>query len=227
MTDFRQLRRVRGHAVWLAPLEKRSIIVDAGAHAGQFSQTIQGLCGARCILIEANPTLAAQICPPDGGTVVHAALAAADGEAEFVFRANREGGSIHASSSDRDTQTTTVETVSLATLRRRFHLDRIDLLKLDIEAAEFALIDETPDDVLADIRQITVEFHDFLPDFHAQGLYERARTRLESLGFICANFAFRTHGDVLFLNRRHFTLSPWDRFFLQHIARWSLKLRNA
>jgi hypothetical protein len=74
--------------------------------------------------------------------------------------------------------------------------------------------------------QFAVKFHDFLPDFRAQGLYERARAWLKSLGFICASFAFRTHGDVLFLNLRHFTLSLRERFYLQHIAKWSLRFRN-
>jgi FkbM family methyltransferase len=203
------------------------VIVDAGAHAGQFSTIVHALCGARCVLIEANPVLAGRLIAPPGGTVIPAALGAADGEASFVFRENPEGGSINTRSLDDGNQTTPIEVISLDTLRRRLNIDRIDVLKLDIEGAEFALLEHTPATLLADIRQITVEFHDFVPDYQGRGLYEAARARLQSLGFICANFAFRTHGDVLFVNSRHLPLTPWNRFFVRHIARWLLKLRGS
>ncbi|MBE2286887.1 MAG: FkbM family methyltransferase [Prosthecobacter sp.] len=227
MITLSQLRRIRGHALWITPLDAQSVIVDAGAHAGQFSQIVHDMCGGRCVLIEANPVLAGRLAAPPGGEVVHAALGAVDGEASFVFRENPEGGSINSRSFDVHYPTTPVEVISLGTLRRRFNLNRIDVLKLDVEGAEFALLDQTPDHILSDIRQVTVEFHDFVPEFQGQRFYELARARLESLGFICANFAFRTHGDVLFVNSRHLHLTFLDRFFVQHIAKWLVKLRSA
>lgn len=226
MSVFSDLIRIRGHAVWTRPLNAESVIVDAGAHRGEFSTEIHRRVGSRCILIEANPTLAAQLQTPSCGSVFHAALAATDGTANFVFRDNPEGGSITARAIDEDNATTVVETLSLATVCKRVGVERVDLLKLDIEGAEFPLLEQTPESILSDIGQITVEFHDFLPEFKGRGLFENARARLEKLGFTCLPMAFRTHGDVLFLNRHKLRLSRFTMAMLATGGRWVLKVRE-
>ena len=38
---------------------------------GAASQFVHQVCGARCVLIEANPVLAGRLIPPPGGTVIH------------------------------------------------------------------------------------------------------------------------------------------------------------
>ncbi len=53
----------------------------------------------------------------------------------------------------------TVEAVSLATFIEREKLSRIDLLKIDIEGAEWELFEECPPDVLAQVRAIAIEIH--------------------------------------------------------------------
>jgi FkbM family methyltransferase len=204
-----------------------SVVVDGGAHRGEFCREIHSRFGCRCVLVEANPLLAAQLQPPPRGKAIHGALAATDGSARFIFRDNPEGGGIAPLSYDRNNPNAKVQMFSLATLSEKFALSRVDLLKLDIEGAEFALLSETPDSVLAAIEQISVEFHDFLPEFKQRGLFEAARSRLESLGFACLPMAFRTHGDVLFLNRRRVGISDIKLWSLAIGGRWVLKLREA
>ena len=223
---LRGICTIRGHTLWLPPLNATSVIIDAGAHAGQFSRSIHQLTGARCLLIEANPELAEKLSFPPPATVLHAALSTADGTASFFLRPNPESGSILTNSRDPNPNSIPIQSISLASLFNRFDLSIIDLLKLDIEGAEFALLQETPSHLLANIRQITVEFHDFLPEFQKRHLVERAVQRLEKIGFVCGNFAFRTHGDVLFINQRHFHLSRIQRFDLKHLARWRQKLHQ-
>ena len=220
------LHRIRGHAVWDRSLGPTSIIIDAGAHRGEFSREIHRRFGSRCLLIEANPHLALKLQPPPGGTVIHAALSANDGTARFVFRANPEGGSISVHSGDAGNETSEIKAVSLATLLREQGISRIDLLKLDIEGAEFPLLEQTPDAILTGIGQITVEFHDFLPEFDGRGLFQAARARLEGLGFVCCLMAFRTHGDVLFLNRQRVGLSSAALTRIAWGGRWVFKLRG-
>ena len=224
MNLFSDLHSIRGHAVWGRSLGTSPVIVDAGAHRGEFAAEFHRRYGGRSVLIEANPTLAAALQAPPGGQVVHAALAASDGTASFVFRKNPEGGSISSTAADSGNATTAVEMLSLATLCQRGGIERIDLLKLDIEGAEFAMLANTPDAILAGIGQITVEFHDFLPEYQGRGLFESARDRLEDLGFVCCPMAFRTHGDVLFLNRRLAGLSKPALLALSIGGRWVLKL---
>jgi len=53
-----------------------------------------------------------------------------------------------------------VETVTIDGLFGLFGLSRIDLLKLDVEGAEYALLDTVAPDTLMRIGQLVVEFHD-------------------------------------------------------------------
>ena len=215
--------RIRGHTVFMPGLNAQSLVVDAGAHRGEFSQEIHQRTGARCILIEPHPDLASKLSPPDKGRAIQAALSAHDGEEAFVFSENMEAGSIALESKGADS--VSVRTISLASILAESGSDRISLLKLDIEGAEFPLIRETPDEVWQSVDQITIEFHDFIPDFQNKGLVEESIARLGSLGFRNCNMAFRTHGDVIFLRDR----AAWThrKFPLSsRIARWCLKARE-
>lgn len=226
MNPFRHLARLRGHSVWTQTLGPGSLIVDAGAHRGEFSQFLRERFGCRCLLVEANPDLAAKLNAGERDRIVAAALSDRDGEARFSFSDNPEAGSIAASGKDLDDRTSTVKTISLESLLALGETHRLNLLKLDIEGAEFDLIPNTPDEVLRRIDQITIEFHDFLPSFADRGLFESCRQRLESLGFSTFIMTIRGHGDVLFLNREKIVLSSWMEALLRLAGRWVIKSRE-
>lgn len=219
-----RLVSVRGHHIWPAPLTKDSVVVDAGAHRGEFSAEIIRRFGCRCHLVEANPRLVERLMIPGAESITTAALGGRDGRGMLHVSENPEASGLF----DAGPATTSVdvETISLATLMRRLGLTRIDLLKLDIEGAEFDLIAATPDQILQRINQITVEFHDFKPAFRNRELFENARARLESMGFDCGNMAFRTHGNVLFLNRAQLRLAAGQRIYFQFCARWIEKMNQ-
>lgn len=226
MSSALKLERIRGHTLCPAGLNPESVIVDAGAHRGEFSQTLMERYGCQCHLVEANPELAARLSGQNFPHVLPAALSAQDGTATFITRKNPEAGGIFNRAQDDGNAVSEVETISLDTLMRRSALTRIDLLKLDIEGAEFELIEKTSDQVLGLIGQITVEFHDFLPEFKEQGLYQEAKHRLETLGFVTCCMTFRTHGDVLFLNQKRFRTNLVSRNWLRYGARWLGKLKS-
>src|SRR3954470_4028001 len=203
MSLHRSLVSVRGHTFCKLGLGPRSIVVDAGAHRGQFSGALVDRFGCRCYLIEANPDLAATLRNDSRFEAsVTAALGVHDSKATLFLRENLEASSVFASDAEQSSKATDIEVVGLATVMQRFDLDHIDVLKLDIEGSEFEVLQKTPDDLLKKIYQITVEFHDAMPCFAGRGLYERTRERLSKLGFTCCPIAIRTRGDVLFLNRR-------------------------
>ena len=224
MKLLRHLIRIRGHTLCNLGRNPGSVLVDAGAHRGQFSAEIKARYGCSCWLVEANPLLAQSLLLAGVPQVLNVALAGADGMATFVFRENPEAGGILPSETDESGNGSPIEMVSLGTLMERIGVSRLDLLKLDIEGAEFDLIQKTPDRVLQSIDQITVEFHDFLPEMSKRGLFEQARKRLVSLGFSCSNMAFRTHGDVMFLNRKTCGLNGWQIRTGAMAARWVMKM---
>ena len=227
MSSAFKLETVRGHTICPARLNSESVVIDAGAHRGEFSRILMARYGCQCQLVEANPELAAQLIGKNFVRVLPAALSAQDGRASFIKRNNPEHGGIFNRAHDDDNAVSEIETISLETFVRRFALTQIDLLKLDIEGAEFDLIEKTSDQILDCIGQITVEFHDFLPEFKGRGVYEKAKHRLETLGFVACCMAFRTHGDVLFLNRKMFRMNLASKLWLRHGERWLGKLKSS
>ena len=221
-----RLSWISGHYIWPAPLSSGSVVIDAGAHRGQFSAEIIRRFGCKCHLIEANPVLATELSVPGAASVTNAALSAQDGSAPLHLNENLESSSLASNACNPlVSETVDVETIMLETLMSRLGVEKIDLLKLDIEGAEFGLIDATSDDILRRIDQLTVEFHDFQPRFRGRQLFEKARTRLESLGFVCAVMSFRTHGDVLFLNCASVDMPAVSKLYLRSLARFIEKAK--
>src|SRR5438046_8020747 len=107
-------RQIRGHHIWPAPANSKSVIVDAGAHRGEFSAALIADYGCRCFLIEANPVLAAELKVPGAAAVVSGALAARDGRTTFHLNPNPESGSIVAS--DQADQSTDARAVEVETI---------------------------------------------------------------------------------------------------------------
>lgn len=224
MSIFSSLARVRGHTIWAPLLVPQSVVIDAGAHRGEFSLALAKRFKCRCILIEANPQLASELTCHGSTEVVNAALAPTDGTTRFFFRENLEAGGIVAPGENGDYETVEIKTISLAGLMHRYGLRHIELLKLDIEGAEFELLARAPEHLLSSVAQITVEFHDFLTEFRGQGFFEAARKRLTALGFACFPMAFRTHGDVLFLNRAFLPLSTIERLRISISGKWAMRI---
>jgi hypothetical protein len=96
-----------------------------------------------------------------------------------------------------------VEVTTLAELMRVHGLDRVDLVKIDIEGAEIELLAGLDLDVLARIDQMTVEFHDFIRPSERSRVAEVV-ARIRDSGFYAVNFGRRHFTDVMFLNREAF-----------------------
>lgn len=220
-----RLDRIRGHS--LVPiLSANSIVIDAGAHRGEFSGEVYRKYGAKCILIEANPTLSQQLKPPCTGELIQAALGASDGVVSFYFRENPEAGSIEQEENNNHTDQVSVPLVSLDRILSDRGIECLDLLKLDIEGAEFEVIENLSPKSLKNIAQITVEFHDFLPQYSKGRRYQRAREKLTQTGFLCCPMSFRTHGDVLFINKDLIQVTWLESIYLRHFARWWNKVKQ-
>jgi hypothetical protein len=91
-----------------------------------------------------------------------------------------------------------VEVLDFPSVLGRLGVDRIDLMKVDIEGAELEMFASASDADLRRCNQITVEFHDFLyPEQSMQA--EAIKRRLGALGFWIVNFSVN-NTDVLFVN---------------------------
>jgi FkbM family methyltransferase len=142
------------------------VIVDAGANIGAFSLFAAFRApGAKVVSIEpSKPTferlnhnvsqnhLEARVTTRQWGLAGRDAIRRMEGESwpSHVRRLAPEDASDGGSA---------VEAVSLATLFEREKLSRVDLLKIDIEGAEWELFEACPPDLLAGVRSISIEIH--------------------------------------------------------------------
>jgi len=138
-------------------LRPDSLIVDVGANIGDFTIQAARMCPhGRVIAVEpvrsAGEMIDRQAQLNGLGNIIWicAALGGADGEAD-VARPGSRYAPAHAAR-------TRVPMKTLARLAGEQRLDRIDLLKLDCEGAEWDIL-PAAEDVLPRVRQICMEFH--------------------------------------------------------------------
>src|SRR5262249_19887105 len=79
---------VRGHTIWTPGLGPHSIVLDAGAHRGEFSRGLMELYGCMCYLLEPNPALAAELQQGPFAGVMTAALGVNEGHVDFSIADN-------------------------------------------------------------------------------------------------------------------------------------------
>jgi len=79
---------------------------------------------------------------------------------------------------DTDAKTIKVQTTSLERILKQNHLSSVDLIKLDVEGAEYQILESTPKETFARIRAIACETHKI--EGHSP---EELKRFLESIGY--------------------------------------------
>ena len=193
---------IRGHHIHDGLLNSESIVIDLGGHKGEFSSIINERYQCKCHVIEAMPELYHSIKQTDDIRTYHYAASSTDGIVSFHLSSNPESNSL-LRKTEEHAKTIEVPTISIPSFLKNYEIPRIDALKMDIEGAEIAVFKGLPDELLKSIKQITVEFHDFIPEMHLEQDVLDVIARLKTLGFACIVFSRKTHFDVLFLNIRY------------------------
>lgn len=194
-------------------------MVDLGAHLGEFSTEISRRFGCRCYGAEPHPGLYSRIRQSDRISILNAAIASVDAPVEFNISAFAEANSLRALPRS-GINSTTVDGMSFQSFMAAWGIDHINLMKVDIEGAEIELFGAMSDDLLHCIDQITVEFHDFLPEFNLSAKVRATLDRLIGLGWIPIVFSRRDHSDVLLINRKKLSLSSLQLFYFSYLARY-------
>jgi FkbM family methyltransferase len=211
------LAEIQGHTFYLPALGPGSVVFDLGAAGGGFGRAVHEMTGCRSLCADASPHAYEVLAAAPGIEAHHVALGGVDGPTEMQI-GGYEGEKfwVRGAEDGAAAETIEVEGVTLATFMTRAGVDFVDLVKLDIEGAEFAFFDAAADETLKRVGQWSVEFHDFLDPALAPKVAAVIR-RLEGLGFETVVMTRRGHGDVLFLNRAHLGLDPL-RLFLMRTA---------
>jgi FkbM family methyltransferase len=201
---------IHSHSVYIPPLNSDSVVLDLGANRGEFAKQMSARFGGKYYLVEANPKLAEQLRAEGRFPVWQCAVGDKEGAIEFHIAHNDAGSSLLELPKESPIGCTLLESIviqarSLESLIAEMDARLIDLLKMDIEGAEVAVLRDLPVSTLRRIGQITVEFHsDPLFGFDIRQEVEDVICRLRGLGFFCLDFSGVKRGDVLFLNRHLF-----------------------
>jgi FkbM family methyltransferase len=194
---LRQARReglvfVEPNFVYRPDLSPDAVVIDAGcSYEADFSVYLIRQHGVRAFGVdptrkhaEALRALAAQY--PDRFTHVPCAISATDGTLTFHESRVNESGSLftdHVNVVHDETTSYDVEAVTLGTLLKRVGVETVDMLKLDLEGAEYDLLARTTADELRPFKQLFVEFHHHAVSHFAEADTRRLVERISAFGF--------------------------------------------
>jgi FkbM family methyltransferase len=179
-------------------LHAGSTVFDFGANQGKFSHGMISRHGCRVFAAEPVSGLRAGIEPSPALTLFPIAVGGANERAKVKIFGSRCASFLHRKGDEALDGEEDAEVLDLRSIFELAGVDRVDLMKVDIEGSEIGMFDSARDEDLRRCTQITVEFHDFIyPEQRPQ--VEAIKKRLHSLGFWVINFSL-DNTDVLFLN---------------------------
>ena len=172
---------VKPNFVYLPDLSLESVVIDAGcSYEADFSVGLMRRHGVKAFGVD--PTrkhrgalrLLEEKYP---GRFFHVpcAIAAVDGVLTFHESQTNESGSLlkdHVNVIQDETTSYEVEAVTLGSLLKRIGVETVDLLKLDLEGAEYELFAGMKTEQLQPFKQLFVEFH-----HHAISHFSESDTR--------------------------------------------------
>lgn len=214
-----QMRTLRGHTFMPAPLGPASTVVDLGANAGEFAALVRRSYGCRVVAVEANPTLVERVRAVEGVEVVHAAVMDRSGEIELMLSDNPEASTVLPGGRGMQLNGSRVRVPArtLEEVLSQHGVDRVDLLKVDIEGAEVPMLLCASDALLGRIDQITMEFHDFCGLVSPEQLAAVVE-RLERAGFDGLRFG-ADNMNWLFVRRGAVGIGSLRRLYVKHLVR--------
>ena len=197
-------------------IRRDGVIFDFGSNNGGFCKLVAPLCH-RVICLEPDPHWEDRgILLPENAVMLHKALAAKRGLVRLNLNP-KKCSSMHYA--DTDTRSVEVEAITLADTVALMPAERIELIKMDIEGEEVAVLRDAPPEILQKVAQLTVEFHDFLDRASTPAIIAVIK-RMKSLGFLAIRFSWHSYGDLLFINQRHERLSLGQRVALTVIHKY-------
>lgn len=144
---------------------KKINIIDLGACLGEFSGEISRIVGegSKIIMIEANPVNFDKIPNIENSVKLNRFISTEKyGSTRFLIDPNSPYNGSALFSYFQDGVSYDISNITLSEIVSLFNIERIDLMKIDIEGAEYSLLENMPDEILDITDQITVEFHDFI-----------------------------------------------------------------
>ena len=187
------------------PFTSESVILDVGcADDADFSVMLMSRFNARCFGVDPTrkhlPALRRLEESSDGKFVaVPFAVCARSGELEFFESEQNVSGSLqrdHGNVLRDSVRSYTVTAVTIDKLLDHLGLTHADMLKLDLEGAEYELLSAVDADTLHRFQQMFVEFHHHCVEQYSASDTRSLVARIETMGF--TSFSFDDHNYLFF-----------------------------
>ena len=207
------LREAYGHTFLDQLIPSGGTIVDLGGNHGDFARSMRSIYDAKVFIVEPVPELFHALPKDEKITNIQAAISGKNGEIEIFLPEDR----CATVSSVVGGKSILAREYKYADMITDYKIEKIDLLKVDIECAEIPLIDSLVADDFKKLVQCAVEFHDFLyPELTPK--VEELKKKFVANGFYCISFSLTTNGDVLFVRRD--AISFWKYAYIKYLARF-------
>jgi FkbM family methyltransferase len=166
--DLMAVKAIDPHHLHRADLDGDSVVVDVGAFAGAGAAQIHELYGCRVYAFEPNPTafehLAARFAEVPSVTPLMYGLGPSD--TTLPLELDGPGSSLHGTV-ESSGRTVDVEIRDVVATFAELGLDRVDLIKINIEGAEYDLLDRMIDaGLVPKVRYLLIQFHEWHPSAH-------------------------------------------------------------
>lgn len=146
------------------PLEPNSVVVDAGGYVGQWAYDINARFGSTVFVLEPLQDLYAIIESKftSNEKVLPLNYAIANKTGEVEISDNTDSSSLY----DSTTETTkTILCKDVEEFIQENNIDTIDLFKINIEGAEYDLLERIIElNLVSKIKNFQIQFHRFIPD---------------------------------------------------------------
>lgn len=176
-------RIIKEHTFFDDLLKDEIVVVDLGACKGEFINELENFFKIKkAILVEANPTNFNKLPVKSNYTLYNKAVSKNNGDIISFYEdlnSPYNGSGVFNYFNGFEHK---IETITLDRLMEENNIDYIDILKIDIEGSEYEILPNISDECYSKIRQITVEFHDFI-DTELKIKTEEIINKLELLGF--------------------------------------------
>jgi FkbM family methyltransferase len=219
-----------GHFILVNAVERGGSIIDLGANKGRFYNFMYDNFHSKCYAIEAAPDIFSGLHPVPDAHTYNYAISKENGFIELYLSNEPEANSLQAviAANWGIASSVTVPSITL----EKFITDEeintpVDVLKIDIEGTELDVINTLPVLLLKQIKQIPVEFHDFLnlSDEYKAGMNE-AFKKLRENNFTIIRFSSYDNREVLCINNYLIPLTGHQKLRLKivHPVLRNLKL---
>ncbi len=199
---------VEPNFVYAPDLSSASVVIDGGcSYQADFSIYLMRRHGVRAFGVD--PTrkhghALRELETQYPGRFVHVpcAIAAADGDLTFTESQTNESGSLlqdHVNVMQDRTTSYHVKALTLGSLLEHISVDAVDILKLDLEGAEYELLDGTTAEQLKPFKQVFVEFHHHAVSRFGEADTQRIVRRLSNFGLNA--FSLDDHNYLFYRDR--------------------------